>query len=148
MSTFSMLVPRKLGYPQTISTKIMFLSSISEICTSTTLISSTINNKGSNFIIYKTYFKSPFKKWFACTPSMCDIHILKTFNGIVSNLFNLLAEIPIGSISLGQQTFYFCLAKTFLCLFVGFCLNYCKIINYAYPEFWTKVHRIDVILCW
>ena len=36
-----MLVPRKLGYPQTISTKIMFLSSISEICTSTTLISST-----------------------------------------------------------------------------------------------------------
>ena len=42
MSTFSMLVPRKLGYPQTISTKIMFLSSISEICTSTTLISSTM----------------------------------------------------------------------------------------------------------
>ena len=41
-----MLVPRKLGYPQTISTKIMFLSSISEICTSTTLIYSTIIKGG------------------------------------------------------------------------------------------------------
>ena len=46
MSTFSMLVPRKLGYPQTISTKIMFLSSISEICTNSLFF-------GSYFLHYK-----------------------------------------------------------------------------------------------
>ena len=45
-----MLVPRKLGYPQTISTKIMFLQSISEICTSMTLIYSTRCYSGSSSI--------------------------------------------------------------------------------------------------
>ena len=37
-----MLVPRELGHPKTFSTKIWFLKSISEICTLTTLIYSTI----------------------------------------------------------------------------------------------------------
>ena len=41
MSTFTLLVPRELGYPKTFSTKIGFLISISEISKSTTLIYST-----------------------------------------------------------------------------------------------------------
>ena len=45
MSTLPMLVPLKLGYPKTSSTKIGFLKPILENCTTATLIYSTNSNK-------------------------------------------------------------------------------------------------------
>ena len=53
MSTFSLLVPRELGYLKTFSTKIGFLKSISEVCTSTSLIYSTKGGGGSSKIVAK-----------------------------------------------------------------------------------------------